>query len=136
MSFTKLFTTKTTLADHRQSPNTPSTMNNSSGSRSAPPAPLDIRPSRYSPPGSPSSESASSSYKHKTSASYSPYYSTSPSSYSDASTAVADHTMCQSRAHRKPSSPTGQRNANSYCGRHSSEWLFSGWSMLGRKGST
>ncbi|KAL8408998.1 hypothetical protein RB594_007445 [Gaeumannomyces avenae] len=112
-------------------------MNTSSSSRSAPPAPLDICPSRYSPPGSPSSESASSSYKHKTSAAYSPFYSTSPSSYSDASTAVADHHgMYQSRAHRKPSTPTGQRNANSYCGRHSSEWLFSGWSMLGRKGST
>ncbi|KLU81218.1 hypothetical protein MAPG_00311 [Magnaporthiopsis poae ATCC 64411] len=125
MPFTKLFTTQTT------SP----TMNNSSSSRSAPPAPLDIRPSHYSPPGSPSAESAGSSYKDKTSTSYPLFYSMSPRSYSDATTAVADdhHTM---RTHRKPSSPTGRRNANSYCGRHSSEWLFSGWSMLGRKGST
>lgn len=75
---------------------------------------------------------------HQTSASYPPFYSSSPRSFSDASTAVADHhhAMHQTRTHRKPSSPTRRRNAHSYCGRHSSEWLFSGWSMPFRKGST
>ncbi|TLD30587.1 hypothetical protein PspLS_02370 [Pyricularia sp. CBS 133598] len=97
----------------------------SATSRAAPPAPLDFSHSQYNTPGSPDS-----SRPHSGDYTLSFPDSRRPNKRKDSSS--SSKTSGSLGSWRKPSSP-GTANAHSYCGRHSSQWLFSGWNVF-RKG--